>query len=454
MVPGGMVLSTTSSSFEKTQRWPWARRFTAPARSVKFFIIITYALKCVPGILRVERDYGFHGGARLYVESAGEAAVPHGELEEAERAHEGHGLSFGDRGVGEFEALHHAVGDIEDRPGAQVVALDIGDRVAEMVHGYDLAGHPVAGLHGEGEGQAAVFVEDGADLLFRHAPGDGGGYRRHDVAAVEGGADAVHEKGGVAYEARLLYFLFLLHPADQAVIRGHELVVLGAGPDYPAPRAYRRVHHGHEERVLRHIGDGRHQVEGRGLYVLRRDLVGDVDEGQAGRLGKQDALHHGHEGVMRAEVRKQGDALGFHNRGTRGGGRRPPGRLFAVRGGGGRGGGGQRGGLPAERAVVRGEKLERVGDKAADRHVEGEVPGGAVHDSRNAYDLGAVAAGQVDSLAAEAAGVKDVVHHQHALAFGDLEIALEHHHAVDLLCEDGAGFLNARHFLADGHGPD
>ena len=103
-------------------------------------------------------------------------------------------------------------------------------------------------------------------------------HRRHDVAAVERRRNVLQPIGRLAEANELLRRRPRRQPAQQSVVGGDELLLADPRVDDRPVGAHARIDHRHVDRLGREPVGHVVQQQGRAADVLRRNVVGDVDD--------------------------------------------------------------------------------------------------------------------------------------------------------------------------------
>ena len=213
--------------------------------------------------------------------------------------------------------------------GGQLLLSDRGDEVAVAINVDD--GSPqrsALGARGEGWQQGQLRAARAERVVLAGA-GDAGGGRCEEVSPVKGGAHRREAGSGVRDGANI-------HDigngagagqggagggtgdrGEEAVIGTDEVAGRGGVPgdgrthrDREALAPDTGIDDGEHDRGGGEGGQGGLKQPGALVDGVGGDLVGEVDEGGAGRTGAENGLHLAHVGVVRSEVSQQKDRQG------------------------------------------------------------------------------------------------------------------------------------------------
>src|ERR1043166_6826616 len=150
-------------------------------------------------------------------------------------------------------------------------------------------------------------VNQRTHFLWRDASGERCRNRRENVTTMKCCALWMSEKVFVNQVASREMFFTFANPAEQPVVRADKHLFGALNQYRPAIGTYARIHDDNMNRSRRKISVGCKQIERRGLNVLRRDIVREVNDGGTGIGGKDYSFHRAYKIVLRAEVGKQSD---------------------------------------------------------------------------------------------------------------------------------------------------
>src|SRR3989304_2051824 len=200
---------------------------------------------------------------------------------------------------------------LSGRKRLQILARNIRDAVAEVVDPDDLSHETSGGIPtGPRDGQADWIPNLGAEPLGRNAPREVTGHGREHVPTVKGGTLLSQQifPGGD-------------HPnspdrsgghriTQQAVVRGHEELVVNLRQDRPPRTTDSRVHDPHVDRPGWKEAHGRQEEEAPTQDVVGGRLMAEVHHGRGGAQAQDHALHDPDERVLVTEIGEQrGDGM-------------------------------------------------------------------------------------------------------------------------------------------------
>ena len=235
-------------------------------------------------------------------------------LEHLGRSDERQRLGGGSGGVGRHDGPDGTLADAHlpafgaGRDATDVTAGQVGDQVPEPVHIKHLALEAAvvaADRHGQIEHRDAIRRP--AHLVQGESRGQPGRDRGHDVTSVKRGRQRLGEKLPTLHDVQGLDRPVAMHEADHAVVRcdDHPAVV-PRGQD-PAIGSHRRIDDDHVNRLGRKVGPYLTDHKGGMHHIVRRHVVGHVNDRRL-RGDRQDhALHAGDVMIRTSEVGRKGN---------------------------------------------------------------------------------------------------------------------------------------------------
>ena len=95
--------------------------------------------------------------------------------------------------------------------------------------------------------------------------------------------------------------------AEHAIVGSDELIVAGVGGNPPARRSHAGIDHNKKNRAGWKVPVGGGQLERAGEHVVRRHLMGDVDERDVGTNPQNHPLHRPGVVIAHAEIGQERD---------------------------------------------------------------------------------------------------------------------------------------------------